>query len=232
MRSTQPAKIAVGELNAHPKASRNGSWFWISLNSFNSASAFSSHNPISISRIIVDAVGEMLLAACLPISCPPAQFAQTNVAMRDERAHAEFFSEGESLAIVVFRLADINGIFARRDLAKEPKSVRLVSSLFRADGRDAGRAVRRDGHPLPARPADTLRSARWSAATGPPGSRPRRGARRPPPGGELPQHCAQRAHRRSLEQNSLREREAGCPLPDRPPGRARVRELPGEDPPA
>lgn len=27
--------------------------------------------------------------------------------MRDERAHAEFFSEGESLAIVVFRLPDI-----------------------------------------------------------------------------------------------------------------------------
>jgi hypothetical protein len=51
------------------------------------------------------------------------------VAVRDERAHAEFFGEGESLAIVVFRLADIRRIFARRDLAKEPKSVRLDPSV-------------------------------------------------------------------------------------------------------
>ena len=58
--------------------------------------------------------------------------------MRDERAHAEFFSEGESLAIVVFRLPDIKGIFARRDLAEEPKSVRLVSSLFVPPGETQG----------------------------------------------------------------------------------------------
>ena len=74
----------------------------------------------------------------LPAPYPPAQFAQTNVAVRDERAHAEFFSEGESLAIVVFRLADIKGIFARRDLAKEPKSVRLVPSLFVLTGKTQG----------------------------------------------------------------------------------------------
>ena len=36
-----------------------------------------------------------------------------------------------------------------------------------AGGRDPGRAVRRHGHPLPARPAGTLRSARWSARIGP-----------------------------------------------------------------
>ena len=58
--------------------------------------------------------------------------------MRDERAHAEFFSEGESLAIVVFRLPDIKGIFARRDLAEEPKSVRFVSSLFVLAGETQG----------------------------------------------------------------------------------------------
>ena len=60
------------------------------------------------------------------------------MAMRDERAHAEFFSEGESLAIVVFRLPDIEGIFARRDLAEEPKSVRFVSSLFVLAGETQG----------------------------------------------------------------------------------------------
>ena len=68
----------------------------------------------------------------------PVQLAQTNVAVRDERAHAEFFREGESLAIVVFRLPDIEGIFARRDLAEEPKSVRFVSSLFVLAGKTQG----------------------------------------------------------------------------------------------
>ena len=79
-----------------------------------------------------------MLLGLLLIAYPPVQFAQTNVAMRDERAHAEFFSEGESLAIVVFRLPDIKGIFARRDLAEEPKSVRLVSSLFVLTGETQG----------------------------------------------------------------------------------------------
>jgi len=89
----------------------------------------------------------------------PVEFAQTDMAMRHERAHAEFFGVGESLAIVVFRLPDIKGIFARYDLAEEQKSAPRVLSLC-ADGRDLRRAVRRHGHPLPARPADTLRSAR------------------------------------------------------------------------
>src|SRR3972149_2788920 len=71
-----------------------------------------------------------MLFSLLSAPCPPVQFAQTNVALRDERPHPELFSEGEGLAIVAFRLPDIKGIFARRDLAKEPKSVRLVSSLF------------------------------------------------------------------------------------------------------
>ena len=79
-----------------------------------------------------------MLLCLLQITGSPVQFAQTDVAMRDERAHAEFFSEGESLAIVVFRLPDIKGIFARRDLAKEPKSVRLVSSLFVLTGETQG----------------------------------------------------------------------------------------------
>ena len=79
-----------------------------------------------------------MLLRLLRITGSPIQFSQTNVAMRDERAHAEFFSEGESLAIVVFRLPDIKGIFARRDLAEEPKSVRLVSSLFVLTGETQG----------------------------------------------------------------------------------------------
>src|SRR6266511_3924470 len=58
--------------------------------------------------------------------------------MRYKRAYAEFFGEGESLAIVVFRLSNIKGIFARRDLAEESESVRLVSSLFVLTGETEG----------------------------------------------------------------------------------------------
>src|SRR5439155_3503756 len=74
----------------------------------------------------------------LSFSSSPVQFAQANVAVCHKRTHAELFGEGESLAIVVFRLPDIKGIFARCDLAKEPKSVRLVSSLFVLTGETQG----------------------------------------------------------------------------------------------
>ena len=71
-----------------------------------------------------------MLFSLLSVPYSPVQFAQPNVAMRDEWAHAEFFSEGESLAIVVFRLADIKRIFARRDFAKEAECIRLVSPFL------------------------------------------------------------------------------------------------------
>src|SRR5262245_8302701 len=58
--------------------------------------------------------------------------------MRDERVHAEFFSEGESLAIVAFRLSNIRRILVGRDIAEEPKSVRLISSLFVLTGETQG----------------------------------------------------------------------------------------------
>src|SRR6266481_4335815 len=84
-----------------------------------------------------DRSSEMLFSL-LSAPYPPVQFTQTNVAMRDERTHAELFSEGESLAIVGFCPPDIKGIFARRDLAKEQKSVRFVSSLFVPTGETPG----------------------------------------------------------------------------------------------
>ena len=58
--------------------------------------------------------------------------------MSDQWAHAEFFSEGVSLTIMIFRIAYIKRIFARRDLAEEPKSVRFVSSLFVPTGETEG----------------------------------------------------------------------------------------------
>jgi hypothetical protein len=90
-----------------------------------------------------------MLFSLLSAPYPPVQFAQTKMAMRDERAHAEIFSEGESLAILVLRLPDIKGIFARRDLAKEAKSVRLVSSLFVLTGESQGALCGGTGSRLP-----------------------------------------------------------------------------------
>lgn len=69
------------------------------LNSFNSASASCSHSPISISRII--AVAVVSCTFLIHFAGSPVQFAETQVAVRDERTHAEFFSDGKSLAIVL-----------------------------------------------------------------------------------------------------------------------------------
>jgi len=49
----------------------------------------------------------------------PVQFAQTNVAMGYEQAHAKLLSEGESLTIVGFSRTHINRIFAGGDPAEK-----------------------------------------------------------------------------------------------------------------
>src|SRR5262249_10871052 len=103
-----------------------------------------------------DAFVEMLLRQW-QITASPIKFSQTNVAMRDEWAHAEFFSESESLAIVVFRLSNVKGIFLRCDLAEEPKSVRLVSSLFVLTGETQGALCRGTGICFP--PGQQIRFA-------------------------------------------------------------------------
>ena len=47
------------------------------------------------------------------------------MALGHERAHAEFFSKGESLMIVVLSLPNTRGIFVRGDLSKHPESISL-----------------------------------------------------------------------------------------------------------
>ena len=49
-----------------------------------------------------------------------------------DRAAGIFFGEGESLAIVVFRLADIKGIFARYDLERAAASVKALLEANKA----------------------------------------------------------------------------------------------------
>src|SRR4029453_17807953 len=63
-----------------------------------------------------DTVIKMFLRQ-LQIAASPVKLSQANVAMRDERAHAEGFSEGESLVIVIFGAPDVRPVFVRRDLA-------------------------------------------------------------------------------------------------------------------
>src|SRR5262245_20505907 len=76
-----------------------------------------------------DAFVEMLLRQW-QITATPIEFSHTNLPMCYERTHSELSSEIAGLALVVFRLSDLKRLFARRDLAEEPKCVRLVSSLF------------------------------------------------------------------------------------------------------
>ena len=59
-----------------------------------------------------------MLLCLLQIAYSSIQFSQTDMAMRNERTHAEFFSERESLAIVVFCLPDLRRIFVRCNLAE------------------------------------------------------------------------------------------------------------------
>ncbi len=74
----------------------------------------------------------------LRIICPTIQLSQTEIAPGYERAHAEFFSKGESLVVVVFSIPKSRGIFVRCDLSKHPESIGLVSPFFVLTGEIEG----------------------------------------------------------------------------------------------
>ena len=52
------------------------------------------------------------------------------VAMRLERAHAEFLGEGEGLAVVDFGRRSLWGIAPRRNVAEEAQGIRLVATFL------------------------------------------------------------------------------------------------------
>ena len=52
---------------------------------------------------------------------PPVQFAQTNVAMRDERAHAQVAGQSHCLTILIFGLRHIRNIGVQNTLAENVK---------------------------------------------------------------------------------------------------------------
>ena len=71
-----------------------------------------------------------MLFGLLSASCPPVQFAQTNVAMSDERAHAEFFSEGHSSTIMLLGFLNLRCNSLRANLAQKPERLRLLASFL------------------------------------------------------------------------------------------------------
>ena len=67
----------------------------------------------------------LLRLAGLGIQC-----AKAPAAVRLERAHAEFFGQGEGLLVVGLGRLDLWGIAVRGDLAEEPQGLGLVSPFF------------------------------------------------------------------------------------------------------
>ena len=47
-----------------------------------------------------------------------------------ERAHAEFFGQGEGLAVMGFRQRNLRGLTPRCNLAKEAQGIGLVTALL------------------------------------------------------------------------------------------------------
>ena len=56
------------------------------------------------------------------------------MAVRLERAHAEFFGQGEGLVVVGCSLRDIRGLAPRRNLAQEAQGIRLVAASLMRTG--------------------------------------------------------------------------------------------------
>ena len=69
-------------------------------------------------------------AGLLPLACLGIQGAEAEVAVGLERAHAEFLSQGEGLAVVGFGRLDLRGIAPRRNVAEEAQGIRLVAAFL------------------------------------------------------------------------------------------------------
>jgi hypothetical protein len=66
------------------------------------------------------------------------QCAEAPVAVRHERAHAEFLSQGQGLAVIDDSLVDVRGLAMRSDLTEQPEGIRLVSTLLVIPGEVEG----------------------------------------------------------------------------------------------
>ena len=83
---------------------------------------------MSIARYIVDG-GRELGACLLWLTYLRIQCAQTPVAVRLERAHAQRLGQGQGLTVGGFGRLDLRGLAMRVDLAEEPQGPGLLTLL-------------------------------------------------------------------------------------------------------
>ena len=62
------------------------------------------------------------------------ELAEPEMAVGDERAHAQLPGQGRRQPVVPLRLADVEAIAVRRDLAEEPLRIRFLASLLALNG--------------------------------------------------------------------------------------------------
>src|SRR5262245_55307862 len=89
--------------------------------------------------------GGRLSAGLLLPSRLGVESAEVRIAVRRERAHAQFLSQGEGLAVMSGSLVDVRGIAMGSDLAEEAQGIRLIAVfLVGTDGlqRPLGEDVR------------------------------------------------------------------------------------------
>ena len=63
----------------------------------------------------------------LSLAGPGVEGAETEVAVRLQRAHAEFLGQGEGLVVVGGGLVDVWGLATHDDVAEKPVGMRLVA---------------------------------------------------------------------------------------------------------
>ena len=93
------------------------------------ASAWGSQKVMSMARYSSMAV-DSSARACSPLADLGIQRAEAEVAVGQERAHAEFLGQGEGLLVVGFGLRDIGGIGMGMDDAKLVQRLRLVARVL------------------------------------------------------------------------------------------------------
>src|SRR5262252_7927165 len=66
----------------------------------------------------------------LPLARPGVQSAEAEVAMGEQRVHAEFVRQGKGLAVAGFGLFDLRGITMCGNVAEEAQGISLPTSML------------------------------------------------------------------------------------------------------
>src|SRR5213593_4810052 len=74
--------------------------------------------------------GSEVLLRLLALACAPVELAEAEVAVGDERAHAELAGERQRFAVICLGLFTVRWIGPGGDLSEEPKGPHFVATLF------------------------------------------------------------------------------------------------------